>query len=63
MENWKLTHFQMGADICNWSLHARLVNLIIRLRGQAYMRSSGPVLWSNIQIIHYWLLNYKRDLH
>ena len=34
-QEW-LDQFEMVADVCNWSLQAKLVNLITRLRGQAY---------------------------
>ena len=34
-QEW-LDQFEMVADVCNWSLQARLVNLITRLCGQAY---------------------------
>ena len=33
-QEW-LDQFEM-ADVCNWSLQARLINLITRLRGQTY---------------------------
>ena len=35
-QEW-LDQFEMVADVCNWSLQARLVNLITRLCGQAYV--------------------------
>ena len=34
-QEW-LDQFEMVADVCNWSLQTRFVNLITRLRGQAY---------------------------
>ena len=34
-QEW-LDQFEMVADVCNWSLQAKLVNLITRLSGQAY---------------------------
>ena len=35
-QEW-LKQFEMIADICNWSSQAKLVNLITRLGGQAYV--------------------------
>ena len=34
-QEW-LERFEMIANICNWSLQAKLVNLVTRLHGQAY---------------------------
>ena len=43
----------MIADICNWSPQAKLVNLITRLGGQAYVVVFfSPALWSSVAITH-----------
>ena len=48
-QEW-LERFEMIANICIWSLQAKLVNLVIRLHGQAYSFFS-LVLLSNVPII------------
>ena len=48
-QEW-LERFEMIANICNWSLQAKLVNLVTRLHGQAYS-FFGLVLLSNVPII------------
>ena len=60
-QDW-LEQFEMIANICGWSPQAKLVNLVTRLRGQAYAFFI-PVQFSRRLVMCYWLQNYRKGLH